>query len=160
MTGATEFVILISMTLQQAHRRSAPTPIHLVAIVQYLGGVIALALACLFAVLAITEKSRPTNPSIDVMSTAGASTLFGIGAGVFAVTGVVAIVLGRKLQLGRNWARIVLVVLNVLSIGGTIYEAFGTLNQSRWAASLVLPVLCLILLNTRSARAWCRYHTY
>jgi hypothetical protein len=160
VTGATEFVILISMTLPHTHRRSAPTPIQVVAIVQYLGGFLALAGACLFAILAVTEKSRPTNPQIAVIGTADAATLFWTGAVVFAVTGVVAIVLGRKLQLGRNWARLLLIVLNVLSIGGTLYEAFGTLNQSRWAVSFVLPVICLILLNLPSARSWCRYHTY
>ncbi|MEJ3745256.1 hypothetical protein WEI85_18430 [Actinomycetes bacterium KLBMP 9797] len=63
--------------------------------------------------------------------------------------------LARKIQLGRPWARIVLMVLcglgavkaAVILVGD---DVFGALSALAW------PVVYAILVNTASARAWFR----
>jgi hypothetical protein len=137
-------------------RRSAPASVHVVAILQYLGGLLVLAGAGVLAGLAAGVVSAPHDPNVDVMTPAGASRLFAVAAGFLAVCGLVAIVLGRKVQRGRSWARVVLIVLNVISVLATLYQSFAVFHDTRYLAGLALPVLYLILLNTRAARAWCR----
>jgi hypothetical protein len=136
-------------------RRSAPASVHVVAILQYLGGLLALAGAGLLTLLAVKVRSEPAHPSTDIISPEGASRLFAVAAVFFAVSGIVAIVLGRKLQRGRNWARIVLVVLSAASIVGTLYRSAVLHDDPRYLGGLAIPALYLILLNTRAVRAWC-----
>ncbi len=81
-------------------------------------------------------------------------------AAIVAVVGIIAIWLGRKVQVGRNWARIILIVLNVLSLAGTAYNVITERTVDVTIGGVILPVLCLILLNTRAARSWCHYRTY
>ena len=146
-------------------RRSAPASIHTVAIIQYIGGILALVGAALLALVAVGGASRY---SADIeqygdLSRTGlttVATLFGVVAAFVAVVGLIAIWLGRKLQRGRNWARIILIILNVLSVAGTVYNVVTQQGANGYLTGLIIPVLCLILLNTRAARSWCHYHTY
>jgi hypothetical protein len=144
---------------QYMSRGSAPASVHTVAILQYLGGALALAGGVLLAVLAVRTRSQPFHPSTDIISPEGASRLFWVGAVFFAISGLIAIWLGRKAQRGRNWARWILILLSVLTIVGTVFQSYQ-LNNSRYYSGVVLPILYLILLNTRAARSWFRYHTY
>jgi hypothetical protein len=84
----------------------------------------------------------------------------GVIAGAIALVAIIAIWLGRKLQVGRNWARIILIVLNGLSLAGTVANAVQGERTAAVVAGGVLPLLCLILLNTRAARSWCHYRTW
>ncbi|MET7420244.1 hypothetical protein [Dactylosporangium sp. NPDC005555] len=146
---------------QQAYamRTTAPASLHVVAIFQYLGGLLTLGVAALF-VFAASEFSAQFG---DRLGTYG-STLtpaVAVVVGVFTLIGLTAIVLGRKVQRGRNWARIVLIVLNVLSLASVAWQVYSTspLTPST-IVSAAFPALFLILLNTRAARSWCRYRTY
>lgn len=146
-------------------RRSAPASIHTVAIIQYLGGLLALAFAALLALVAFGGASR-YSADIDRygdLSRTGittVATLFGVMAAIVAVVGIIAIWLGRKVQVGRNWARIILIILNVLSLAGTAYNVIMERTVDVTIGGVILPALCLILLNTRAARSWCHYRTY
>lgn len=144
---------------QYVSRASAPASIQTVAILQYLGGLVVLAGAVLFALLAAKAVQLPSNPANQFVAADAESRLFVVGAVFLGISGLVAIVLGRKVQRGRNWARWILVLLSVLSLVSTVYQSYQ-LGDSRYYGGLVLPVLYLILLNTRAARSWCRYHTY
>jgi len=143
-------------------RRSAPASVHVVAILQYIGGVAAVAGAVVLAILGEMARRQPSRPNIDVMTAEGVALLVWIIAGFFLVCGIIAIVLGRKLQRGRQWARVLLIVLNVLSILGIAYQSVtnAITADTRSLASLIVPVLYLILLNTPAARSWFRAHTY
>ena len=112
----------------QPARSTAPVSLHLVAVVQYLGGLLTLALATMlglaaanlfprleYAVGADTYTNRPAD--ITVVNAVIISLL--------AVIGLTAIVLGRKVQRGRNWARIALTGLNVLSAAGAACRRFA-----------------------------------
>jgi hypothetical protein len=147
---------------QYQSRRSGPPSVHIVAIIQYLSGLAVIAIGGLFALVATGGSTRFTG-QIDGYyngSFAGnAATSFYIVAGVLGLIGLIAIWLGRKLQVGRNWARIVLVILNALSVAGTVYDMVHGVRGGI-VIGLVVPALCLILLNTRAARSWCRYRTY
>ena len=146
-------------------RHSAPASIHTVAIIQYIGGFFALLAAGLLALVAFGGASRYSS-EIDRygdLSRTGlttVATLFGVMAGIVAVVGLIAIWLGRKLQRGRNWARIILIILNVLSVAGTAYNVVTNQTVDITLGGVIIPVLCLILLNTRAARSWCHYRTY
>jgi hypothetical protein len=145
-------------------RSTAPVSLHLVAVVQYLGGLLTLALAAMlglaaadlfprleYAAGAATYTNRPADITV----------ITAVIIGVLALVGLTAIVLGRKLQRGRNWARIVLTALNLLSAAGAIWQAY---TLADWSAptvtAIAIPVAFVLLLNTRAARAWCRSRTY
>jgi hypothetical protein len=142
-----------------ATRTTAPVSLHVVAILQYLGGLAMLGVA---AILGFTASEILAQWGDELGTPATATTpLVAVVVAVFAVIGLIAIVLGRKVQRGRNWARVLLIVLNVLSLVSVLWETYST---SRFTAatvvSVAVPVLFLILLNTRAARSWCRWRTY
>ncbi|GAA3218286.1 hypothetical protein ACFO1B_28750 [Dactylosporangium siamense] len=146
-----------------AMRTTAPVSLHVVAIFQYLGGLVTLGIGALFGLAAFDVVPRwqsaldsaSLGRSVDVTP-----IIVAIGA-VFVVVGLIAIVLGRKVQRGRNWARVVLIILNTLSLVSVVWQVYQTsLLTMSTIVSAALPVLFLVLLNTRAARAWCRYGTY
>lgn len=138
-----------------ATRTTAPVSLHVVAVLQYLGGLAMLGVAALFAVAASDVMAQ-----FGSRSTA-ATPIIATVVAVFAAVGLIAIVLGRKVQRGRNWARVVLILLNVLSLASVAWQAYSTsLLTPSTIASAAFPALFLLLLNTRAARSWCRYRTY
>ena len=141
-----------------ATRSTAPVSLHVVAIFQYLGGLAMLAIAALFGFAASDFLAQWGDQFGTRTSTATPVIAFVVG--VFATVGLIAIVLGRKVQRGRNWARILLNVLNLLTIASVLYADLRSLHDGRSLTGLILPVLCLILLNTRAARSWFHAHTY
>ena len=136
-----------------AMRTTAPIALHVVAIFQYLGGLAMLAVAALVGLTATDTVARWDVPLATRTSTV--APLVAIVVAVFAVTGLIAIVLGRKLQRGRNWARVVLTLLNVLSLASVAWQAYTTTSLLTPATivSAAMPALFLILLNTRAARS-------
>jgi hypothetical protein len=148
------------------YRRSAPASIHVVAVLQYLGGALVLLVAGLLGVAGAVGLHR-FGADLGRYRTATGTVIF-LAAAFVALIGIIAIWLGRKVQIGRNWARIVLIILNALSVLGTFYrishEHLGPDALERhvggYLGELVLPMLCFLLLNTRAARSWCRYRTY
>ena len=133
-------------------RQSAPASVHIVAIIQYLAGLAALAIAGLAAYI-VWRNPDPGFAPDPVLRDLARDTLIAVAA-VFGFSGLCAIVLGRKLQRGRNWARILLNLLNLLTVASILYADLKTLHDGRSLAGLILPVLCLVLLNTRAARNW------
>jgi hypothetical protein len=134
--------------------------VHVIAILQYLSGFGALVAATIMGYFAYASSQETPHPSQDIISPEGAMRLFGLVAAVFAVVGLITIFLGRKLQRGRQWARVLVLMLNVLSIAGVVASiAIGGAAQT-WGTGLIYPVLCLVLLNTRAARSWFRWHTW
>jgi hypothetical protein len=139
---------------QQTLRRSAPASVHTVAILQYLGG---LALLLVAGLMAVVAGGRLNGSQVPDFVRTGAVPV----AGVFAFVGLVVIALGRKLQRGRQGARVLVIVLSVFSVAGTLYDGLAaTGTHSNVLGGLVFPVLYLVLLNTPAARSWFRSHTY
>jgi hypothetical protein len=141
-------------------RAGAPVSLHLVAIAQYLGGVLMLALAAMLGLAAANVFPRlelAVGASTWTNRPADVTPVVAVVCAVVALIGLTAIVLGRKVQRGRNWARIVLIVLNVLSAASAVWQAYMLAD---WSAptlvAIAVPVLFVVLLNTRAARAWCR----
>jgi hypothetical protein len=78
-----------------------------------------------------------------------------------ALFGLIALVLGRKLQNGRNWVRVLLTLLNGLSVAGGVYQGYTTgAPYVTTLISIAFPLLFVILLNTRAARGWCHWRNY
>lgn len=140
-------------------RRSAPLSVHVIAILQYVGGFAALLAAALVGYAAVTV-SRAAPSEYDVIGPEGAARLFGLVAVIVAVVGLVAILLGRKVQRGRQWARVLVLILSVLSLAGVVVSIAAEQTESLSGFGLVYPLLCLFLLNTRAARSWFRWHTW
>ncbi|GAA1500149.1 hypothetical protein GCM10009827_005050 [Dactylosporangium maewongense] len=146
---------------QQAYamRTTAPASLHVVAIFQYLGGLLMLGIAALFA-LAASEMTKQLGGRLGTYD-ASVTSAVAVVVAVFAGVGLIAIILGRKVQRGRNWARILLTVLNVLSLASVAWQAYSTsLLTVSTIVSAAFPALFLILLNTRAARSWCHHRTY
>ncbi len=147
-------------------RRSAPPGVHVLAILQYLSGAATLAVAAVVGWAAVvvgngSYDSAPSGPYTDeILDNEGAAVIFGVIAGVVAVFGLVAIVLGRKLQRGRQWARVIVLMLSLLSLAAVVVSVAVNQRIDVSVAGVAYPVLCLVLLNTGAARSWFRYRTW
>jgi hypothetical protein len=137
-------------------RRTAPLSVHAVAVLQYLGGALAWFVTAFAVVLAVQSARQEPHPSSDLIHPQVFAAMMAIAAGVLGICGLVAFVLGRKLQRGREWARVVLIVLNVLSALAVAAETVTGPRAIEHLVALVVPGLYLVLLNTGAARAWCR----
>jgi hypothetical protein len=69
-------------------------------------------------------------------------------------------VIGRKLQHGRQRARVLAVLLSRARPRRRAVRRFTQETSPRNLAGIVVPVLYLGLLNTPSAGSWFRAHTY
>lgn len=147
-------------------RRSAPPGVHVLAILQYLAGFLTLAVAALFAWAAVVvangtyEDVSGTPIADDLIDSEGAAVVLGVIAGTVAFFGLITIFLGRKLQRGRQWARVIVLMLSILSLVSLVASIALTQRVDVSIASVAYPVLCLILLNTGAARSWFRYRTW
>jgi hypothetical protein len=137
-------------------RRSAPASVHLVAIMQYLGGIVLLVLGAAAAAVALGgERYFDSAPIAADIRGAGLS----IGA-VLVFGGLLALTIGRKIQRGRQWARVLVLVLSALSIVGTLYTGLVRGGDTNVLTGLVVPVIYVVLLNTSAARSWYRSRSY
>ena len=136
-------------------RRSAPPSVLAIAILQYVGGSLALIGAALAGFAAVMVSQQARTP-YDVISPEGAARLFGVVAVAAAISGVVALLLGRMVHRGRQWARVLLFVLSGLNIAGVGLSIASAQEVWPYSLGLVYPALCLVLLNTSAARLWFR----
>lgn len=81
----------------------------------------------------------------------GTDTAAGTGTGVYVTAGIITIVLAVvelivvfKMRAGRNWARIVLLVLAVLQIASTATQG-GSGNVSSWGG-IVFVIIATVLM--------------
>lgn len=137
-------------------RRSAPASVHVVAIMQYLGGIVLLVLGVIAAADSLGGgRYLDSTPITADVRGAGLS----IGA-VLVFGGLLALTIGRKIQRGRQWARVLVLVLSVLSIVGTLYTGLVRGGNTNALTGLVVPVIYVVLLNLTAARSWFRSRTY
>jgi hypothetical protein len=141
------------------HRATAPPSVHIVALLQYLGGLLTLLGAVGVAVLTFAgrrafDEHRIQIPAEVEQGLTGAGAII---AGALALVALLWLVIARKLQRGRQWARVTVLLLSLLSIAGTAYEVWR-LGDQQLLPGLALPVLYLVLLNTRAARSWFAGH--
>ncbi|MDR7274492.1 hypothetical protein [Catenuloplanes atrovinosus] len=141
--------------LRQPVRRSAPPSVHTLAILHYLGAALQLAAA---AVL-LTMPADPFAGDSQFADPARLTPIAYTVAGVLAASALISVFIGRKLQRGRQWARVLMIMLNLVAVGSVVV-AVATTNDPAQAAGLVGPALYLLLLNTRAARSWFRWHTW
>lgn len=134
-------------------RRSAPASVHTVAILFYLAGVAVLLGAAGVAALAAGAAGTPSQlpPQAAGYVTEGGF----IVAAVLAVLALVYFLFGRKLQRGRQWARVIVLILSTFAILGAVLQVVLT-REPTVAAGGVVPLLFILLLNTSAARSWFR----
>src|SRR6266508_3658659 len=92
-------------------RTTAPISLHAVAVFQYLAGLLTLAFGGMLALAAVDLFPRLEYVAGDSTFTnrpGDVTPVVAVICATFAFVGLAAIVLGRKVQRGRNWARIVL----------------------------------------------------
>ncbi|MEV6632483.1 hypothetical protein AB0M54_17220 [Actinoplanes sp. NPDC051470] len=136
-------------------RRSAPVSVHFIAILYYLGGTIYLLAAAGAGLVAYTgtwDDRIRINPDDRLYATIAA-------VAVLAVIGLITMWFGRRLQLGRNWARILLNMFLLLSVAAIGYATWVAQDPTALIA-LIQPAFFLLLLNTRAARSWFKHHTW
>jgi hypothetical protein len=139
-------------------RPTAPPSVHIVALFQYLGGLLTLLAAAAVVVLTVGGRRAFDEQRIQIPD-AVQQGLTGLGVVIAVALGIVALlwlVIARKLQTGRQWARITVLVLSLLSVAGTGYDVWR-FGDRQALGGLILPVLYLVLLNTRAARSWFRW---
>jgi hypothetical protein len=102
----------------------------------------------------VIDQSRVQIPAQVEQGLTGAGLVI---AGALGIVALLWLVIARKLQTGQQWARITVILLSLLSIAGTSYEVWQ-LADRQLLPGLALPVLYVLLLNTRAARSWFRGH--
>ena len=141
-------------------RATAPASVHLVALFQYVGGLLTL-LASTGVVLLVYGRGKVLDEQrIRIPETMRRQIVQGQAGLVMAIgLAIVALmwlIIARSLQRGGQWARITVLMLSVLSIAATGWDAWRFQN-GRVLAGVALPLLYLLLLNTRAARSWFRW---
>jgi hypothetical protein len=140
-------------------RRSAPASVHLVAMIGYLAG-----LALIAAGVGAWVFSLGGGQSLDpgrYGQLVGELRRLGLpGGALLAFAGLLVMAVSRKVQRGRQWVRLLVVVLSALSIAGTLYDGLVGPGTTNVLLGLVLPVIYVVLLNTSAARSWFRRRTY
>ncbi|MFI7546300.1 hypothetical protein [Actinoplanes sp. NPDC049599] len=115
-----------------ARRASAPGSVQAAAILLYVGG----ALSVLFALTGLMSAS------------AG-----GLRLAVYGLLGLLYLGLARAVQMGRRWARRLLLVLCAIGIAAAGLSLAWS-SPSAAVGALAWPVVYATLLNTGPARAW------
>jgi hypothetical protein len=139
-------------------RMRAPLGVHIVAVLQYVTGLVLLLAA--LAIGVVTFRDGRVGDTELPESVRSAVTGMGLAIAAFcAVLGLFALMIGRRLQRGRQWARLLVIVLSALSLAANVYSLVTT-GLADPLSGLVLPSLYLVLLNTRAARDWFRYRPY
>ncbi|MGH3647637.1 MAG: hypothetical protein ACRDTM_10760 [Micromonosporaceae bacterium] len=149
-------------------RTSAPFSVHFVAFFIYLGGLVVLLAAGLLGVLALGSSQLS---SADLPPEAAQLILGGglVIAVILLLISFLYFLIARKLQKGRQWARVLVLIFCVLGLLGGVLNTvmvFSRLDAvppsllASLASGFVGPVLFLILLNTTAARYWFKHHTY
>jgi hypothetical protein len=139
-------------------RPTAPASVHVVAFFQYVGALATLAAAALAAMIA---RGAVGGVPLDRIPQGVRDGVTGTGLVIAITLGVLGLfwlVVARKLQRGRQWARFTVVVLSLLTVTGTALD-FWHGRRPDVLAGLALPLLFLALLSTRPARIWFRYAT-
>jgi hypothetical protein len=133
-----------------------PAGVQLAALVQYLGAILLIASAGLATLIArgVTRYAAVERiPESIRQGVAGGGLIIPI---TLAVLGVFWFVIAHHLELGRQWARTTMLVLSVLSGAAVGYDAWRS-RDTDLLLGLALPLLYLVLLNTRAARMWFRH---
>jgi hypothetical protein len=141
-----------------APRRSAPPSVHIVAILQYLGGIAMLLAAAAFGLVAFSADPSFTTTT-DLIHPEDVPMVAAAAAGVAALIGLVVLVFARKLQRGRQWARVLTLIFCTLSVAAGAFTVLAERDPSA-VAGMIVPALYILLLNTRAARSWFRAHTW
>lgn len=137
-------------------RFSAPMSVQLAAVLMYLIGLLLLAGAALLVAFGRGVLDLPASMP-DAVRARDAVVAAVV---VLAVLALCWLFVGRKVQRGRQWARVLVVVLSLLSVLANGWQLYAVGVRSATASPLVVPVLLLILVNTGNARSWFSYRTY
>jgi hypothetical protein len=134
----------------------APLGVQVVALFEYLAGLLTLVAAGLATLIARDSTHYAALnglPESVRRGVAGAGLVIPVA---LTVIGLCWLVIARNLQRGRPWARDSVLVLSLLGVAGTLCDVWLSRDPDVLAA-LALPVLNLLLLNTQAARSWFRY---
>lgn len=149
-------------------RTSAPFSVHFVAFFIYLGGLFILLGAVLLGLLA----AGSSQVSSDELPPEAARLILGGGLVVAVILLLLAFLyflIARKLQKGRQWARVLVLIFSVLGLLSGVGQAVMVFSQVDSVTPAMLasmlpgflgPILFIVLLNTTAARSWFRYRTY
>jgi hypothetical protein len=128
-------------------RATAPASVHLVALLQYLAGLLVLLGAAgivlvLYGNGRILDQQRIQLPAA-VRERVAAGQAGWVIAGGLAMLALMWLVIARSLQRGQQWARLTVLVLSVVSIAATAYDAWQV-QDPQVLVGVALPLLYLL----------------
>jgi len=145
----------------QPGRTTAPISVHIIAILQYLGGLVLLAVAVLFGLAGTASNRMVTQLDLAPNARDMVTRASFVGAAIVGTIALLVFIVARKLQRGRQWARILVLFFATIDLLGAVYTVVGRGQHGGVGyGAIVGPLLVIILLNTGAARSWFRYHTY
>jgi hypothetical protein len=129
-----------------AEAEARPITVAIVAVLAFLSGVIDI----IAGILSIFEAD---NPDVNV-ALGGSGGVFASSIGSM-ILGLIVVILSFGLWLGRGWARMIVTVVQALSLIHSLFLAVAYLGNpvGEWASVLVSAIV-LILLWTRPASAF------
>ncbi|GAA5179881.1 hypothetical protein GCM10023322_10890 [Rugosimonospora acidiphila] len=136
-------------------RHRAPPSVQTVALLQYLLALLILAGAAATAAIA---RGTPRYAALDRVPDSVRHNLRSGGliiAVALAVLGLCWLLVARKLQRGRPWARLTVLVLSLAGAAVAVYLS-GLRHDPRLLGAAALPVMYAMLLSTEAARSWFR----
>jgi hypothetical protein len=144
-------------------RATAPASVHIVALFQYVAGLLLLLGAAGIVLLLYghgrvldERRIRIPQPVRDRVVGGQAGLVM---AGGLAVVALMWLVIARSLQRGQQWARLTVLALSVLAIAATGYDAYR-FQDGQVLVGIALPLLYVLLLSTRAARAWFKWGSW
>jgi hypothetical protein len=133
--------------------------VHVVAVLGYLAG-LALVTAGVGAWALSFDAGRSVDPSGYPRAVVDLGQL-GLATGAVAVfIGLLVLVLARKLQRGRQWVRVLVVVASAFAITTTLYNGLVGTGDTNALFGLVFPVIFVVLLNLTAARSYFSRRAY
>ncbi|MDR6866127.1 hypothetical protein J2Y69_000712 [Microbacterium resistens] len=127
----------------------APTTVKIAFWILLVGLIIDLVSGVVFIISGFALQSSGQTANVDGTVT---------GGGIFIATGIVVLVLALieliilwKLRAGRNWARIVITILEILALG-SVFAGVSVLST----IAIVLSIVALVLLWLPASNAYFR----
>lgn len=165
------------------YRSSAPASVHTAAILIYLGGLLMLVVTLLAGLVTVGVLNPDASGQMPAGAGRAVATAGALVTGVLFVMTCCYFILGRKLQRGRQWARVLVLLLTGFALVGIAVQVFqqasgldtatfgipglefsslntGAVGWATIAGQAAGPLLFILLLNTRAARSWFSRHTY
>ncbi|MCC7493571.1 MAG: hypothetical protein IT204_14550 [Fimbriimonadaceae bacterium] len=134
-----------------------PAEVTVLCVLGWLGMVlmVVIGVALVFVGPAAASAARHAR-GLPPGATGAAVGLLAVAGGVVVVVAILVGLLYGQLWKGRNWARITLIVFQILNLAGGLFAAMQGENVTRAVGRIGFGLIFLGLLNTPRTKEYCQ----